>query len=314
MKKTPMKLEKPVAINEQDLSPEAMIARAIDKGLPVETMERILAMGREIRSERAKAEYDQAMAKFQAECPTIVKTKEVKTRAGIIAYRYAPIESIVEQTKTLLQKHGFSYSTSMELLADGVRVVVRVTHEAGHSQESPMQVPFGNKTDMMSQSQVTAAATTFAKRYAFCNAFGIMTGDEDTDARPDASLPPYQSKTPQNAKLSVTAHTQQTTQAYATPQQIRTITTLLGELATSQATIEKQIGKPLVQLTLEGAKKVIADLERIKDERIAKNEGGVTTETVVCKMCEQAVDITEYNMEEDMCALCLHKRNNTFVN
>jgi hypothetical protein len=45
-----------------------------------------------------------------------------------------------------------------------------------------MTVPFGNKTDIMSQSQVAAAATTFAKRYAFCNAFGILTGDEDTDA------------------------------------------------------------------------------------------------------------------------------------
>ena len=36
----------------------------------------------------------------------------------------------------------------------------------------------------MSQTQVEAAALTFAKRYAFCNAFGILTGDEDTDAKP----------------------------------------------------------------------------------------------------------------------------------
>ena len=35
----------------------------------------------------------------------------------------------------------------------------------------------------MSQTQVEAAALTFAKRYAFCNAFGILTGDEDTDAK-----------------------------------------------------------------------------------------------------------------------------------
>src|SRR5262249_52436437 len=38
---------------------------------------------------------------------------------------------------------------------------------------------------IMSQTQVVAAALTFAKRYAFCNAFGILTGNEDTDAQPE---------------------------------------------------------------------------------------------------------------------------------
>jgi ERF superfamily. len=34
----------------------------------------------------------------------------------------------------------------------------------------------------MSDTQHVAAALTFAKRYAFTNAFGIMTGDDDNDA------------------------------------------------------------------------------------------------------------------------------------
>jgi hypothetical protein len=54
-------------------------------------------------------------------------------------------------------------------------------------------VPLGNKTQVMSDTQVTAAAGTFAKRYAFCNVFGIMTGDEDTDGadpQPPANYQP----------------------------------------------------------------------------------------------------------------------------
>ena len=166
---------------------EVLIAQAIERHVPVETMEKLLAMRRELKQERAKEEYDQAMAEFQADCPTIVKTKEVKTKAGIVAYRYAPIESIVEQVRDILKKHGFSYSTNMELLESGVKVSVKVTHSAGHSEETRMSVPLGNKTDIMSQSQVVAAAQTFAKRYAFCNAFGILTGDEDNDAATTAS-------------------------------------------------------------------------------------------------------------------------------
>jgi len=162
---------------------EALISQAINKNVPVDVLERLLAFAKEIKAIKAKEEYDYAMAEFQSECPTIKKTKEVKTKSGIVAYRYTPIESIVEQVKDVLKKHGFSYSTKMELLADGVKVVCKVTHSSGHSEESPMQVPLGNKTDIMSQTQVVAAAQTFAKRYAFCNAFGILTGDEDTDAQ-----------------------------------------------------------------------------------------------------------------------------------
>jgi hypothetical protein len=44
-----------------------------------------------------------------------------------------------------------------------------------------MEVPLGNKTQVMSDTQVVAAAITFAKRYAFLNEFGILTGDEDKE-------------------------------------------------------------------------------------------------------------------------------------
>lgn len=175
------KIEMPVAP-----SVEAMITLAIERGASVEALERLMAIRREVRAEQAKEAYDRAMAAFQAECPIIEKTKAVSTNSGKVAYKYAPIESIVAQVKGLLQKHGFSYSTKMELHDKGVKSTVRVTHEAGHSEESPMEVPFGEKTQIMSQSQVAAAATTFAKRYAFLNAFGILTGDEDIDGHTDS--------------------------------------------------------------------------------------------------------------------------------
>lgn len=193
IKKTPTDIEvseqKSITIVPQENSIvnfnlETIITQAINKGTPIETLERLLAMRQQLKDEWAKDQYTKAMSSFQGECPTIVKTKEVKTKSGIVAYKYAPIESIVEQVKPYLQKNGFSFSTGMEVLPDGVKVICKVTHINGHSEESPMQVPLGTKTDIMSQSQVTAAAQTFAKRYAFCNAFGILTGDEDTDASP----------------------------------------------------------------------------------------------------------------------------------
>ncbi len=162
-------------------STEALIARAIDQKVDVGTMERLLAMAEKMQAIQAKREFDVAMANFQADCPTIEKQKEVKNDSGKVLYKYAPIDNIISQVKGLLQENGFSYSTNMELLENGVKVFVKVTHALGHSEVTEMNVPLGVKTGIMSASQQVAAAQTFAKRYAFLNAFGIMTGDEDND-------------------------------------------------------------------------------------------------------------------------------------
>ena len=157
---------------------------AVQKNLDVEKLEKLMELQERWTAQQAKRQFDEAMAEFQAECPTIKKTKAGgKTKAGQIAYFYAPLESIVEQVKEILHKHGFSYTIKTETKQAGVKVTCVVKHTAGHSEASEMEVPLGTKTDIMSAPQVVAAATTFAKRYAFCNAFGILTGEDDIDGQ-----------------------------------------------------------------------------------------------------------------------------------
>lgn len=161
---------------------DSLMARAIDRGVDVQTMERLMAMRRELRAEYAKAEFDKALSAFQAECPPIAKTKQVMNKDGrSVRYKYAPLEDIIGQVKGLLQKFGFSYSVDVQVDPQWVTSTCVATHLAGHSQTSTFKVPI-NKDAYMTDQQHFAAAQTFARRYAFCNAFGIMTADEDTDA------------------------------------------------------------------------------------------------------------------------------------
>ena len=167
---------------EQPESFGAMVQRAIDKGVPVETMERLLAMYEKLQARQAKADFDRALASFQAECPTIQKTKKVMNKDGrSVRYQYAPLEVIVQQVKSLLQLHGFSYTVDAEVEPGLVRATCKATHQAGHSQTSTFSVPI-DKDAFMNPAQQCASALTFAKRYAFVNAFGILTGDEDDDS------------------------------------------------------------------------------------------------------------------------------------
>ena len=161
---------------------EVLLSQAIDKGVTVETLERLLAMRDKLKMEYAKEAFDLALSTFQGECPVIKKTKSV-TINGVTAYKYAPLESIVEQVKPLLAKNNLSYRIETETLEKTVKSICIVLHAQGHSERSSFEIPLGQKTALMNASQHVAAALTFAKRHAFCNAFGILTGDEDTDSK-----------------------------------------------------------------------------------------------------------------------------------
>ena len=125
------------------------------------------------------------MLLFQSKCPIIKKmSKGGQVKAtGQVAYHFAPIEDIVAQTKDLIAECGFAYLIKAPKFTEtSVEVTVEVRHVMGHSEMSSMTIPLLTKTGVMSDAQVVGGTNTFAKRYAFCNAFGIMTMDGDIDA------------------------------------------------------------------------------------------------------------------------------------
>ncbi len=174
--------EQPLTVTPLVMGADSLLSQAVAAGASIDTLERLMALRKEMRAEHAKEAFNAAMAAFQSECPVIKKTKAVKLKSGGVAYKYAPIENIISQVKDLIQKHGFRYLVTMEFNGGLVKAICHVVHTLGHEEASPFEIPLGTKTDIMSQTQVVAAASTFAKRYAFLNAFGIMTGDEDNDA------------------------------------------------------------------------------------------------------------------------------------
>jgi len=178
---------------------EKIMMKAIETNATVETMERLLAMRNQLKAEAAKEAFFEALAAFQEECPTIQKTRVVKGKNGKERYRYAPLESIVHQVKDLLKKNGFSYTIKTRQ-EDGEQVATCVVHHTfGHEEESEFRVPLDPESYMNAPQRV-ASSQTYAKRYALCNAFGIMTGEnEDDDA--NSCGPPAQVKTEEQIEL-----------------------------------------------------------------------------------------------------------------
>jgi hypothetical protein len=158
----------------------ALLAKAIESNVPIETMERLLALREKLHAEQARAAFFAALSTFQGECPIIPKTKVAKI-GGQYEYRYAPLEVIVKHVGPILQRHGLAYTVETALEDTVLVATCTVHHVAGHSQSSTFRVPI-DRGARMNDAQKAASASTYAKRYAFCNALGILTGDEDDDA------------------------------------------------------------------------------------------------------------------------------------
>lgn len=167
-------------IATSDARIEAMLSTALANNVPIETIERIMQLRKDLKAEAAKEAFDEALANFQAECPVIVKDKAVEFN-GRRQYSYAPIESIIRQVKELLGKHGFSYAFKTEETPSGIKATCLLTHKQGYTASSDFTADMKG-TNMMSNAQVTSSKATYAKRNAFCNVLGVTTGDEDTDA------------------------------------------------------------------------------------------------------------------------------------
>jgi hypothetical protein len=171
----------PEAKVPRDNTAETLISQAIDKNVSVESMEKLLAMRRELEAEWARKQYNSAMSAFQADLPVIKKTKVVLNKDGRTErYRYAPLDSIIAQVQPFLDKHGFNHREDASIEGKFVTARCILSHRSGHSETGEFAVPIDPEA-YMNDAQKYASALTFAKRYAFCNVTGVMTGDADTD-------------------------------------------------------------------------------------------------------------------------------------
>jgi hypothetical protein len=160
---------------------ETLISQAITKELPIETMKELLAMRKELKNEWAKEQYFRSLSTFQSLCPIIKKDKDVLNKDGKTKrYSYAPLEVIITQVKDILKDCGFSYTLNSRQENNEYISICIIHHKDGHSEQSEFRLPLED-SQYMSSIQRVGSTRTYANRYCFCNAFGIVTEDEDDD-------------------------------------------------------------------------------------------------------------------------------------
>lgn len=173
---------KAVAAAEND--PGSLIALALREQVPVEVLERLVALHERVSERNAEVALANALAAFQAECPAIprVSTAEVK-KNGIKQYEYkfAPLDEIVRVIRPHLTAHGFSYVHDAVVTNQGVTVTCTLQHVMGAKRVATFSGPIDTSGGKNPIQQV-ASARSYGRRYSLVDVLGLITEDDD-DAR-----------------------------------------------------------------------------------------------------------------------------------
>lgn len=245
-------------------SPEEMISMAIEKNVSVETMERLLEMMKEVNAIRSKAAFTKDMANLQKEMPTVKKTEGVFAKAGdtTARYKFAPLDMIVPQVKQTIADNNFIYSFQTKDDGKMLTNTCKVTHIDGHTEENSFAVPIGSES-YMSEVQKYGARDTFAKRYAFQNAFGIVVEGEDRDAVQD-SVQGNQKTAP---KQTAAAPKPAPTPTKPTQEQYDRLGAEMRRTGATKQKLEPQLGKQLIDLSYTAVEQLIGQLQKMPDRK-----------------------------------------------
>lgn len=126
-----------------------------------------------------------ALSAFQADVTVIMKSHKatIKTKTGAdYSYDYADLADTVEAAAPKLAALGLSV-TQMPGWEDGYDVLTtRVLHKSGQWMEGTMRLFLAS-----SDPRGHGSAITYARRYAYCSALGIVADKDDDGA---AASPP----------------------------------------------------------------------------------------------------------------------------
>lgn len=152
-----------------------LISKAMESG-DIGILERMLTMQTQIADRNAKADFIGSMARFQNNCPAIVSLKQGHN------YKYAPLEDIIAQVKSTMTDCGLSYRFEQSQDEKNITVTCVVTHLSGHSERTTVTAT-ADTSGSKNSVQAIGSTITYLRRYSFTGAFGIVTADQDSDAR-----------------------------------------------------------------------------------------------------------------------------------
>lgn len=154
-----------------------VIQQALATGATPETLRELLAVRRDWEADEARKAFHLAVADFQKRAPIIEKGDTAHNK------QYARMDRIWRAVRPITSDVGLSVTWQVceARTGDICHVEGSLGHALGHSVKLSMDVPIPAIITGQNRAQQMGSAFTYAQRYAFCAALGIVTGDDTDD-------------------------------------------------------------------------------------------------------------------------------------
>jgi hypothetical protein len=179
-----------------EITPLYLIARAMEKGLPAETIAGMMDWAERQRAADAEREFIQAMLDLKTnDLPEILRdaSGEIEGDLGqMIDFDYATLYRLCEKLIPALAKHGIvhSYETPEDgsiSAAGRLRITAVLSHKLGHRARATLEAP-PDTTDGKNGIQAIGSASTYLQRYTLLLACGIAVKQQHDADAPGATI------------------------------------------------------------------------------------------------------------------------------
>src|SRR5215470_13379670 len=117
------------------VDPQPLLMKAIEKGVDVEQLRQLLELAKDVRAIQAKEAYLDAVARFKANLPPLIKRRLAKMSK--FSYKFAELGDVADVIDPLLAAEGLSYRwETPKVENDKVFVECIVSHRLGHEKRS----------------------------------------------------------------------------------------------------------------------------------------------------------------------------------
>lgn len=169
--------------NQIAITPDQMLMRAIEKGLDIAQLEKLMDLQDRWEKKNAEKAYNDAMARIQEKIgPVKAKLRNKQTGSN-----YAGIVGIDSGIRSHYTGEGIaiSFDSGKADLPEHVRILAYVTHREGHKETRYIDIPSDGKGakggDVMTKTHAVMSATTYGKRALLKMIFNIADGEFDDD-------------------------------------------------------------------------------------------------------------------------------------
>jgi len=180
-----------VGHNEGGQGSNRLIELAINQNVPVETLERLLAMDERIRATNAEQQFNEALSAVQRELGRVAAdANNPQTRS-----KYATYAALDRALRPVYTAHGFalSFDTAEGAPDNCVRVLCYLSHAAGHVRTYKIDMPADGKGakggDVMTKTHAAGSAMSYGMRYLLKGIFNVAIGEDDDDGNGATSAP-----------------------------------------------------------------------------------------------------------------------------